>query len=71
MIPVRFSDHERYDINDDCQKRVMIATTPTGSYWTEFESKSAANYREMKTKFKNTVVECIQREIEPREIDLA
>ena len=71
MIAVRFSEHQRYDITRDCDTRTMVATTPIGSYWAEIVDEGTAKYRESKERFKQSVVECIERDIAPREIDLA
>jgi len=70
VIPVRFSEHERYDINLDCDKRVMIASTPRGSYFAEIVDEGSAKYREAKTRFKEIVVDCLTKNIDPCEIDL-
>lgn len=70
MIPVRFTEHDRYDINRDCDTTVFTATTPRGSYWTEITKEGAMKYREQRDRFKSFVTECIQNDIDPGEIEL-
>ena len=69
-IIARFSEHERYDINDDCDKVVMMATTARGSFWTEIEKKTSGNLREQRAVFKQYAAECISTGAEPCQIDM-
>ena len=66
----RFSEHRRYDINLDADKVIMMATTPIGSFWTEFVETTAAQLREKREQFKYFAAECMQKGAEPCEIDL-
>lgn len=72
MTPIiaRFSEHHRYDINDDVSKVMFMATTARGSYFSEIVDEGAAHLREMRNKFKQYAAECIGANTEPGEIDL-
>ena len=70
MIPVSFKTYDEYDINIGADVTVFTATTPKGSYFTRIEKEGAAHFREQRDKFKELVVECIYKNIEPGEVDL-
>lgn len=70
MITLRFQQSERYDINQDCEVTQFMATTSQGSYFTEFEKQTTGMERELKQRFKDRVVDCIQRNQPPCFIDL-
>lgn len=70
-IIARFSEHDRYDINEDRTNVVFMATTAKGSFWSEVPHETAAKLREQRLAFKNYAAECISSGAEPCEIDLA
>jgi hypothetical protein len=70
MLIARFSEHERYDINDDCHKVTLVATTPRGSYFTEFVKGTTSELRESRRKFKEFTAKCMYEGVNPGEVDL-
>jgi len=69
-IQARYSEHRRYDINRDCDTVVMMATTERGSYWTEVVEEAASKLRAQREQFKQFAIECIQKNVDPGEIEL-
>ena len=69
-ITVRFSETERYDINNDCEMVRFMATTSQGSYHAEISLENSRTVREYRKQFKDRCVERIQQGIAPCEIEL-
>ena len=69
-ITVRFSEHERYDINTDQEVVCFMDTTPLGSYHAQVPVEGAGTVREKRRMFKDRAVDCIQQGILPCEIEL-
>ena len=67
---VRFTEAERYDINQDCEVTRFVATTSKGSYHVEIPTVSSKNLREKRVKFKEKVMEAIQSDLDPCEVAL-
>lgn len=67
---VRFWEHERYDINLDADVIMLVATTPKGSWSTEFPVESASKTRERSEAFKTYVVGALQAGLEPCEVEI-
>lgn len=67
---VRFSEAQRYDINQDCDVTRFVATTPKGSYHVEIPTVSSKNLREKRSRFKERVMELIQSDLDPCEVIL-
>mgnify|MGYP003659279974 CR=1 FL=1 len=70
MTPVRFTVYEEYDANIDAGVTVFTATTPIGSYFARMVTDTASKYREKRDLFKQCVVDCINKKIEPGEVEL-
>ena len=63
---VRFSEFESYDINDDCEKVMYMATTSTGSFFATAPIDKDQVKR--KKQFKEKVLELMGQGLEPGEI---
>lgn len=68
---VRFKEITRYDILQDCDVIQFVATTNTGSYHAEVPDFSSRVTRELRSRFKERTVECIEKRVPPCEIDLS
>lgn len=69
-VIVRFTERQSYDINWDCQVVRFMATTPAGSYYADVLDEGARSVRELRQRFKDRAVNCIQEGLDPCEIDL-
>lgn len=67
---VRFWEHERYDINLDADVIRLVATTPRGSWSSEFQVQGPAKTREKREAFKTYVVGALQAGLEPCEVEI-
>jgi len=66
---VRFSESERYDINLDCEVVCFVATTSTGSYFSEIPVDSEQSKK--RKQFKDKVIELMENGHEPGEISFS
>ena len=69
-VAVRFSEHLRYDVTQDCDVVLMMATTERGSYWMEVPSMGPVGLRQMRQDFKDGVVQCITNGQPPCELEM-
>lgn len=69
-LVVRFNEHTRYDIQNDCSMVVFLATVDKGSYFAEVEERSTKYVREKRKEFKDRAVEYIKNNVEPQRIEL-
>lgn len=69
-ITVRFSETERYDINQDTDVVRFMATTNQGSYWAEVPVEGPRGLRRDREKFKTLSVEYIRAGALPCQIEL-
>lgn len=69
MTPVRLSEWDWYDINSDTEKVRFLATTGFGTYHAEVSCETSR--RQMREKFKEKVVECIERNIAPCQLEIS
>ena len=67
---VRFWETERYDINLDTEVVRLVATTPKGSWHSEFPNDGAGKVRERREAFKTYVVGALQAGLEPCEVEI-
>lgn len=69
-IIVRFTELQNYDINWDCDVVRFMATTDRGSYYADILNEGPRSIRELRKRFKDRAVSCIQDGLDPCEIDL-
>ena len=69
-ITVRFSESERYDIQQDAPVVQFLATTERGSFHSEAFVDGAKTLREMRKLFKMRAIDCLQRSVPPCHISL-
>lgn len=67
---MRYEDWYRYDPINDKQVVRLLAITGVGTYTSEFENKYGEDLRKKRELFKEYVVQCIEEEIPPFEIDM-
>ena len=67
---VRFHETERYDIENDRDALMLMATTPTGTYCAEIDNLPGAKTRERREAFKDYVLQCIALKTPPHEIEI-
>ena len=67
---VRFTEHQSYDINLDCDVVRFMAMTSSGSYWADVALEGPRLLRKDREAFKETVVDLIQAGQPPCEIQL-
>ena len=67
---VRFHETERYDIENDRNAVMFMATTPTGTYCAEVESTGGAKQRERFEAFKTYTLQCIATGVAPHEVEI-
>lgn len=68
-VIVRFSEIDRYDIFQDADVTMFLATTEKGSYYHEFASEGVS-IRDKREKFKAACIEAIQRGQYPGPVEL-
>lgn len=69
-IAVRFTEHERYDINIDAEVVCFMAITGKGTYFSEVPLYGAKSLRDNRSAFKEHAIECIRIGLDPCEVDL-
>ena len=69
-IAVRFTEYERYDIMQDCDTVVFMATFDKGSFFTEVPNLSARQVREQRAIFRDRAIECMRDGVSPQRIQL-
>jgi hypothetical protein len=67
----RFEEWHRYDIQIDEQVVRLLGITGTGTYSGEFAAESAADLRDKRKRFREYVLECLDKGVEPHEVDIA
>lgn len=68
MIPVRLAEWERYDIERDEEVVRFMAITGNGTYHAEVSCETPR--RDARERFKELVVECIERGISPCQLEI-
>lgn len=71
QIIVRFTEHNRYDINTDSERTTMMATLSYGTFWADVPSLGPVALRRYRQDFKEEVIECIRSGMNPHEIKLS
>lgn len=66
----RFEDWYRYDPINDRQVVRLLATTGKGTYNAEFAIVGAQALREKRKRFREYVIDCLEKGIEPHEVDM-
>lgn len=69
-ITVRFQESQRYDIQQDCEVALFMATTSLGSYWAEVPLEGPRALRRDRDRFKELAVQCIQGGLLPCFLEL-
>lgn len=67
---VRFHEFEYYDINHDEDWVRFTATVSKGSYYAEAPRGTFKDFRQNRDKFKAIVVDYIDQEVDPCEVQL-
>ena len=69
-MQVRYEDWYRYDPISDRQVVRLLAITGTGTYTSEFSAEAGSELRTKRERFKQYVADCIDKGIEPHEIEM-
>jgi hypothetical protein len=69
-VIVRFSETQGYDINIDAEVVRFMATTSSGSYWSDVVLEGPRSLRADRSAFKEYVVELIHAGQPPCQIEL-
>jgi hypothetical protein len=70
-LTLRFEEWHRYDPLIDEQVTRLLGITGTGTYTGEFSSQSAADLRDKRKRFREYVIESMDKGIAPHEVDIA
>ena len=67
---MRFIETERYDISIDSEVIRLIAITGLGSYSAEIPVDNPKEVRRKRQEFKDYVLECMEKGLEPHEVEI-
>lgn len=70
MITVRFTERERYDIQQDAETICYMATTAIGTFFSEIPVDGPTSRRELRRKFREAALNAIQSGELPGELKL-
>lgn len=70
MIPVRFQECQRYDIQLDAEVMLLMAMTPLGTYSTEVRMDSPKKLRESRLQFREKAIDLIVSGASPCKVEL-
>ena len=71
QLIVRFNEHQYYDVNVDCEVVRFMATTSSGSFWSEIELEGPRSLRRDRDEFKQSVIELMQAGQPPCFVELS
>jgi hypothetical protein len=69
-LTCRFEEWHRYDPMVDSQVVRLLAITGTGTYTGEFANESAEALRDKRKRFRDYVLESMEKGIAPHEVDI-
>jgi len=70
MTPVRFQEYARYDITQDRNVTLFMATTPKGCYSAEVVVDGYKAIRENRERFKERAIDLITSGADPCKVEL-
>jgi hypothetical protein len=70
-LTLRFEEWHRYDIQIDEPVIRLLGITGAGTYTGECSYHNAADLRDKRQRFREYVLECMDKGLEPHEVDIA